>query len=154
MFNYYFFIGDGGEITLKPFLQKSVTIEPIFDRMVIFKSNSMLHRVEKSFKERFCMTFWIDGSNTNIPEKTELRLHKSSIEDIDNTIKKLRSPLQRSLSRYIYQEEYEESLYDCMNGAEGCEEMIASHHFHVKSIEKNILLKNLVDALRNWKVDN
>ena len=148
-------VGDGGELLLQPFLQPTISIQPLFDRLVIFKSNSMLHRVEKTYKERFCCTFWIDGDGTNSPENTELRLAKSAIEDIDNTVKMLqKSPLQRSLSRFVYQEEYEESLYDCMEGSDGCDEMIASHIFHVKSIDNNIPLRNLVEALRNWRTDH
>ena len=144
-----------GELTLQPFLDKPITIEPIFDRLVIFKSNSMLHRVEKSFSERFCCTFWLDGCDSNSIENTELRLHKSAIEDIDNTVLMLKkSPKQRSLSRFIYRDEYEESIYDCMEGAEGCEEMIASHNLHVKSIDNNPLLRDLVEALRSWRSAN
>jgi len=144
--------GDGGELTLQPFLEKPISIQPLFDRLVIFKSNSMLHRVEKCFSERYCCTFWLDGCDTNCIQNTELRLHKSAIEDIDNTILMLkRSPKQRSLSRFIYRDEYEESIYDCMEGAEGCHEMVASHILHVKSIDNNPLLRDLVDALRNWR---
>jgi hypothetical protein len=148
-------VGDGGELLLQPFLQESICIQPLFDRLVIFKSNIMLHRVEKTYSQRYCCTFWIDGEGTNSPENTELRLAKSAIEDIDNTVKMLqKSPLQRSLSRFVYQDEYEESLYDCMEGSEGCDEMIASHIFHVRSIDGNPPLRNLVEALRNWRTSH
>lgn len=38
-----------------------------------------------------------------------------------------RSPVQRVLSRGVYEEQYERSLRDCMEGAEGFEEMLAAH---------------------------
>jgi hypothetical protein len=41
-------VGDGGEIRLASFLQPPVTVEPLFDRLVLFFSESMLHRYAPS----------------------------------------------------------------------------------------------------------
>lgn len=43
-----------------------------------------------------------------------------------------RSPVQRVLSRGVYEEQYEESLRDCMEGAEGFEEMLGAHRSMVR----------------------
>ena len=147
---------DGGELTLQPFLQQKIHIEPLFDRLVIFKSNLMLHRVEKTFNERYCLTLWLDGGSTNSSENSELKLPKTAIEEIEKTVKYLqKSAVSRSLSRCVYKEEYEESIYDCMENASGCEEMIESHLLHCKSMENNNqLLKNLIEALRAWRITN
>lgn len=37
------------------------------------------------------------------------------------------SPVQRVLSRGVYEEEYERSLRECMAGADGFEEMLGAH---------------------------
>jgi hypothetical protein len=145
----------GGELTLQPFLKQKIHIDPIFDRLVIFKSNLILHRVEKAFHERYCITFWLDGDSTNSPENSELKLPKTAIEDIESSVKFLhKSATQRALSRFVYKEEYEESIYDCMENASGCEEMIESHLLHCKSLESNQLLRNLIEALRAWRFAN
>jgi len=74
------------------------------------------------------------------------------MNDIEGTVGLLqRTPLQRSLSRVIYKEEYEQSLVECMAGSPGCEEMIASHRDHCAAVEMNKPLRDLVDALRKWK---
>lgn len=46
------------------------------------------------------------------------------------------SPVQRVLSRGVYEEQYERSLYDCMAGAAGFEEMLDAHRALVSSIAK------------------
>jgi hypothetical protein len=57
--------GDGGEIVLQPFLERSVVIPPLMDRAVIFLSDVVLHRVLPANKPRYCFTIWIDGMNVN-----------------------------------------------------------------------------------------
>lgn len=42
------------------------------------------------------------------------------------------SPVQRVLSRGVYEEQYEQSLRDCMAGAEGFQEMLAAHKSQVR----------------------
>ena len=50
----------GGEIVLVPFMGPFVTIRPIFNRLVVFYSETMLHRVNKAVnfpgKGRVCLT--------------------------------------------------------------------------------------------------
>jgi hypothetical protein len=122
------------------------------NRLVVFKSNRVLHRVEPSWKVRYCLTIWIDGENTNRPEDVQLRLPKSALSDLDATVCMLKnSPLQRSLSRAVYREEYEKSLNDCMEGAQGWAEMIESHRAHLKQVEGSKLLSDLIEALRQWR---
>ena len=53
--------GDGGELKLFPLLHEPVTIEPTFDRCVMFVSDLVLHRVLPSYAPRYCFTIWIDG---------------------------------------------------------------------------------------------
>ena len=144
--------GDGGELTLTPFLARSVRVRPRLDRLAVFYSDRVLHRVEPSRAERFCLTVWLDGVRgaTNAPEDVALRL--SSAADPDAVAETLRvSPAQRSLSRAVYAEEYRDSLARCMAGAEGCAEMLASHEAAVQAAMRNRPLAALVEALRERK---
>jgi len=51
----------GGELRLCPFFPGSrpIDIAPINDRLVLFPSHRMLHRVLPSARERFCATIWL-----------------------------------------------------------------------------------------------
>ena len=45
--------GDGGELVLWPFLSDSVVIAPKMNRMVIFRSDLVLHRVKPAVKGKY-----------------------------------------------------------------------------------------------------
>lgn len=51
--------GSGGQLRLYPFPQLPVDIEPLNDRLVLFSSQRMLHRVLPSLDERYCFTIWL-----------------------------------------------------------------------------------------------
>lgn len=58
---------DGGQLRLYPFPQSSsLDIDPIHDRLVLFTSRTMLHRVLPSQKERYCFTIWISQRNDSM----------------------------------------------------------------------------------------
>ena len=63
------------------------------------------------------------------------------------------TPSQRAVSRAVYPDEYELSLMECMAGAEGCSQMLASHEAHVRAVASNAPLARFVDALRETKRD-
>jgi Rps23 Pro-64 3,4-dihydroxylase Tpa1-like proline 4-hydroxylase len=49
---------DGGQLRLLPFPGSAVDIEPLFDRLVIFSSQDVLHRVLPAASLRMCLTLW------------------------------------------------------------------------------------------------
>ena len=153
--------GHGGELTLFPFLSLSAPpqkkIPPLFGRLVIFQSNTMLHRVEQCHHPRFAITVWIDGKDTNSSEKTQLSLPASIYDDAATfaaTVQKLqKTPLQRCVSRALYREVYEQSLAECMHDAaseEGLRLMLAAHEQHLRAVAHNPALAKFVDALRAY----
>ncbi|CAN0313487.1 unnamed protein product, partial [Hapterophycus canaliculatus] len=73
--------GDGGEVCLTPFLQKEEAIAPLLDRLVIFRSDRVLHRVLPCNAERFMLTVWIDSPDVNPPEESTLRITRPQLED-------------------------------------------------------------------------
>eukprot|EP00658_Telonema_sp_P-2_P043568 TRINITY_DN3149_c0_g1_i2.p1 TRINITY_DN3149_c0_g1~~TRINITY_DN3149_c0_g1_i2.p1 ORF type:complete len:313 (-),score=46.62 TRINITY_DN3149_c0_g1_i2:129-1067(-) len=111
--------GDGGELVLQPFLKNRHILPPLMDRMVLFRSDVCLHRVLPATTERYCCTIWIDGMNTNQDQDTLLKDHHLKLET-DQAIELFRkSGLQRVFSRAVYSQEYEESLWECMQGVGG-----------------------------------
>ncbi|CEM34729.1 unnamed protein product [Vitrella brassicaformis CCMP3155] len=104
--------------------------------------------------ERYCFTIWVDApaDKVNTPQETQLRLSPSALDDPDALIEALRlSPLQRSLSRAVYDEEYEESISQCMAGAPGCQEMVQAHRMSVDASRQSAGLRKLIDLLRQHK---
>lgn len=149
----------GGELTLYPFLSgRKEKISPFFNRLVIFKSNMVLHRVEQCRgRSRFCLTFWIDGEDTNSPENTNLRLTASILDNPQALVEAIQmlcdTPLQRSVSRAVYADEYEQSLRECMHGegsgvAEALAHMLLSHRQHLQAFKANPPLLKLVNVLK------
>ena len=63
----------GGRLVLTPFLQPAVALAPLHNRAVFFLSDRVLHSVEPSGAERFCVTTWVDGAAANLPEHCSLR---------------------------------------------------------------------------------
>jgi Rps23 Pro-64 3,4-dihydroxylase Tpa1-like proline 4-hydroxylase len=115
---------DGGQIKLQPFLSSAVEIVPSFNRMVLFRSDVMLHRVLTALKHRVCMTIWFHGKSEEeqaINDQMLIPKHaahsQNSAQDeleqdyIDSMLKFLKYPAyQRSLSKCIYFDEWKESI--------------------------------------------
>ncbi|KDO27947.1 hypothetical protein SPRG_07223 [Saprolegnia parasitica CBS 223.65] len=144
--------GDGGEIQFYPFLApEPVTLAPRMDRLVIFSSDSLLHRVLPAAQPRHCLTIWLDSTVVNTPQDAQLSLTASDLTTgWDAFVRKLaKSPVQRLLSRGVYAEEYLESLTQCMGLADdGFSDMVASHEAHLVRLEANKPLHSLVMRLR------
>ncbi|OQR81458.1 hypothetical protein THRCLA_23366 [Thraustotheca clavata] len=147
--------GDGGEIQFYPFLAREpITLAPLMNRLVIFSSDSLLHRVLPAAQPRHCLTIWLDGASVNLPEHTQLSLTACDLnEGWEAFTKRLaKSPVQRLLSRGVYAEEYLKSLIECMGKAkEGFDDMVQSHNAHLERLHKNQLLFALVERLRAYR---
>jgi Rps23 Pro-64 3,4-dihydroxylase Tpa1-like proline 4-hydroxylase len=147
--------GDGGEVQLLPFLQQPVTIAPKMDRLVIFMSDRILHRVLPSSVERYCLTIWLDGDKVNSDADTQLRITPNDMADWFGFLDRLRkSPVQRLLSRGVYEEEYYESLTQCMLNADGFVEMMKSHETHLENLMQNKPLYSFISRLRQYREMN
>jgi hypothetical protein len=139
--------GDGGELVLWPFLGEKVTVAPKLDRVAMFRSDLMLHRVLPSLKDRFCFTIWIDGTAVNADEDTQLTRDKLQFESYNAAAQFFRySPLQRVISRAVFAGEYEESLRECVGGTMGEAPMIRHHQANVTALESK--LSPLITAFR------
>lgn len=156
--------GDGGEIQLMPFLLSSQpeTIAPLFNRVVIFYSDKMLHRVLPSFKERMCFTIWLDAveGNVNTELDTFLKvkhlemLEHGSKEEMHEVVRLLRETgLQRTVARSIYAKEFEKSLYESLapdsleHDKMALNVMLKAHFLQVKAQRENPSLLSFLEKL-------
>jgi len=122
-------LGDGGEIVFQPFLNNPIHIAPLFNRIVIFRSDRMLHRVNVSKKQRVCLTIWLHGrgddSNEKIINNDDENDNVSNSENVNNDyvndwMSSLQLPsVQRVLSKSLYGEEWKESYQRAHAGNEG-----------------------------------
>ena len=137
----------GGEIVLVPFMGPFVTIRPTFNRLVVFQSESMLHRVNKAVnfpgKGRACLTIWLDGAEENDNASSEqnrnirndlVQLLSSPPEDLISYIRQT-PDAQRFLSRWTYRDEYEISLLESHPG-KGLEHMLEAHEDAIRRQRK------------------
>lgn len=152
--NKYWNLSDGGELILLPFLQKQVNISPIFNRLVIFRSDSVLHKVLPSLKERLCFTIWFDGfeSDVNKDEDCLLKLHKDKL-DLDSLKQYfVNKPVQRLISRLVYNEEFIKSLEECFINSKTIKDkniLLKQHLQRVKSLASNKPLLDVINTLRH-----
>ena len=142
----------GGEIVLVPFMGPFVTIRPIFNRLVVFQSETVLHRVNKAVhfpgKGRVCLTVWLDGDDSDDDDDEKKR--KASNKNIRNDLVQLLSSpskdlisyirqtpdAQRFLSRWAYRDEYEISLLESHEPGKGLEHMLEAHEDAIRRQRK------------------
>jgi len=148
--------GDGGGLVVTPFLGRSVKIRPIHNRLVVFYSDRVLHYVNPSMaSDRFCLTVWIDAKDVHVNRPSDVALVINSKEianGVEGLVEQLRvSPSQRTVSRAVYRELYSETVRNCMEGSDGCEEMIESHELIIENFRSNKPLWSLIESLREVK---
>lgn len=138
----------GGELVVMPFLKPQVVVPPRFNRLVLFSSDRMLHRVLPACPSsvRRCFTVWFDSDATNPDDDVNLRA-KHLVED--SIPRLMTTPLQRSLSRAVYDEEYRRSLAECFGRAtrDGKLSMMI-HNAHVAPLLGRDDTKEFVALLR------
>lgn len=77
---------DGGILRLQPFLKPAVDIEPIMDRLVIFYSERLLHRVLPSNNFRSMFTIWLHGTSMEAEEEAERKKQKEEEEKLEKEV--------------------------------------------------------------------
>eukprot|EP00501_MAST-03F_sp_TOSAG23-6_P000182 GSMAST32.ASY1.ANO1.185.1 assembled CDS len=145
-------VGDGGELQLVPFLERPVTIDPIMDRAVLFRSDVLLHRVLPTHKPRFCFTVWLDAIVGAVNRNSDIQLKAKHLTLSPTNLSALfNSPLQRILSRAVYADEYEASIQECMQGSDGAQYMTQYHRKHIEMLKTNTSLALCIERLRDMK---
>ena len=131
------------------------------DRLVVFKSDRILHRVLPSYHERYCLTIWLDAPEEKINQKEDMMLKVTQAqmngepEEWENFLGYLRgSPVQRLLSRAVYEEEYINSIEECMKDTEGLHVMLSTHKQHIERMKQNMGLWMLIEKLKDYRLIN
>ena len=94
---------DGGALCLAPFLRRRARLRPLMNRLVLFKSDRVLHSVERwrGASPRLCVSFWFEGP-VNAPEDLVLTRDRLRFSDWDAAAEFfMHSPVQRTLSRAV-----------------------------------------------------
>jgi len=126
---------DGGELRLCPFPFENVDIPPVFNRLALFNSHQMLHRVMPSHaKERYALSLWF-GTTSGTKESFPNRMPPPLEDDVDyDSLAVLREPETRKvLSKVLYAEQYAESFHDAFEEKDKVEESLTLHWQQVES---------------------
>jgi len=160
--------GDGGEVVLLPFGENSagISVAPKFNRLLIFRSDLVLHRVMTATRPRYCFTVWVDAHADDINRDHDVLLKQKHLSlPIPKLVQLMRkSPLQRVISRAVYADTYKESLLMCIHGRDqsqpaegspadalakpGSRYMLAAHQAQVKSLMNNAALSDILLKLK------
>jgi hypothetical protein len=159
--------GDGGEVVLVPFggAAAGVSVAPLFNRLLVFRSDLVLHRVLTTVRIRYCFTVWIDAHQDDINTDDDVLLRQKHLRlPLPEQLALLRtSPLQRVISRAVYADAYRDSLLMCIapssqaDGAaqvdlsklsEGSRYMLAAHTAQVRALMADGPLKSVIAAMR------
>jgi hypothetical protein len=120
--------------------------------MVIFYSESILHRVKPAFNKRYCLTIWLD-SEMDIAQ-SQVALPWPGMQDfldLDPLFKTLANPdLQRLLSRAVYEEEYEKSMRDSLGASSDFQLLLKAHKARID--ELNQKMGPIIAHLRSIKI--
>lgn len=102
-------MGHGGHLRLYPFpIAKPIDIEPVHDRMVLFSSQRMLHRVLPSYAERCCFTIWISEGTHTVGDATLFHRRRKEMDrsrTAENERQQLREALIKAMNRPLTVEE-------------------------------------------------
>lgn len=137
---------DSGALRLTPFLEPAVVVMPRFDRLVAFRSDRVLHSVDRwtGLEPRLAISFWFDGPVDNAPlTKDDLRF-----PNWDAAVAFFKAS-PRFISRAVYDDEYLASLDQCGFDDGVLDRMRASHHANVARIYTQ--LRPIVDECRRRK---
>jgi len=100
----------GGQVRLYPLPYPAEDISPINDRLVLFCSHSMLHRVMPTHAPRYCFSLWF-ASKTSIPFPMRLRGNSGKLEGAEELLGFLfEKDKRRLLSKIIYAKEWDQSV--------------------------------------------
>jgi Rps23 Pro-64 3,4-dihydroxylase Tpa1-like proline 4-hydroxylase len=120
----------GGELKLYPHPEKPVTIEPIMDRLVLFSSPHMVHRVLPCFSDRYCLTLWFYGNYASYPTLKK----PQNEEDILEFLKQRR--VRKHLVKLTYADEWAQSIMESHDPSPAREILLQNHWDDVTKLKQ------------------
>lgn len=136
----------GGELELYPYKSDVVKIEPLFNRMVIFKSLSMAHRVLPSFSERYCLTVWCSTAprENKIDTKYDIKhligyyleeIDQQKKESIKNYILKI-PEIRRHVLKFSNQKAWRRSIQESHDNSEKNAQLLEMFDREIETIKR------------------
>lgn len=120
----YLNTSEGGELVLYPHGKRRIIVEPRLNRLAIFRSDSVAHRVLPCFSKRYCLTIWCSGNrqDTTVDEFEKEKLHilvnalrnmsgKEERQTIRNAIEE-QPIVRRLLTKFALEDEWRQSLLE------------------------------------------
>ena len=154
--------GDGGELKVYPFpLCSPILIPPLHDRMVLFSSAKMLHRVLPSLKDRYCFTIWLSErrqqGSSGAAQQAERAAARAALSK-DGTLSQDEAwrlleieEVRKHAIKWVYREEWGRSLEESHPEGKERGDLLSKFWREVDVIEK--ALKPLIPALKDWDKD-
>ena len=115
--------GWGGQLELLPLPWERVRIEPRWDRLVVFATSGVLHRVRPTKHERLCVTLWMTGEERQQPGNKEAVMSSADAVQMDGSDAAVLSTLRTLLSPRFYPH-----LVKLLNSHEWADSIAQSHH--------------------------
>ncbi|EIE23118.1 hypothetical protein COCSUDRAFT_29112 [Coccomyxa subellipsoidea C-169] len=132
----------GGELQLFPWPRPPVTIPPLDNRLVIFSTCRMLHRVLPSLAERFCLTTWMSIMNPGPPPTPIQHLEAGSS---DRSLENLAAQpeVRRALAKVHLKDSWAQSLIESHADSEARTSMLATFWREVELLQQKIKILGL-----------
>lgn len=136
---------DGGELVLYPHNADIVKIKPLLNRMVMFKSQSMAHRVLPSFSERYCLTLWCstlphslhqgDVNNARyLLERYQAASNNEERQDIKKDILSL-PHIRRHFLKYLHRDGWRRSIQESHDNTVENSKLLELFDLEIQTIE-------------------
>lgn len=135
---------DGGQLRVYPFPYDKVDIAPKMDRMVLFCSHQMLHRVLPSKAPRYCLTLWFYSENpVPFPRKMPLGQY-------DQVLGFLLQPNNRKIfAKLVFAQDWASSIIESFGETEQSKSVVENHWKEIADIEKQ-LNPELISLLKTY----
>ena len=129
--------GDGGELRLFPFPLAPVDVAPLNDRLAIFHSTEMLHRVMPANKSRVCLSMWFArakyAKKISLPQRLPRELE---FDDPLQVMKIMFNATNRRLfSKVLFAAEWEQSFRDAFGDTAQVEEALTLNASDVQAAQ-------------------
>lgn len=151
----------GGQLVFYPHKligedRSPIVIEPKFNRLVVFGSQTMAHRVLPNFADRYCCTFWLQTQKPLQPvehEKNEAKtLMKRFIESSDPS-ERMRiyqqlcciPEIRRHVIKYLWRDAWKASLEESHAPSPLRDQLIASFETEMNTVSR--ILSPIVDCV-------
>ena len=141
----------GGELVLQPMMGRRVEVEPAWNRVVMFRSDRVLHRVMAARGvRRCCATVWLHGRGRDEEggrEEGEGERDRGE-EGVGGWVRRV--DVQRALSKCVYEDEWRDSYREA-HGDQGGQQLADSLGEDVRRMMRDEGVSRVVELMKGIK---